>query len=250
MTIGIYFIEHSVSGKMYVGKSVNIEHRISSHKCNLRKKNPSLKSINRYLHAAVQKYGWGSFETGVLETFDSVDERLIGERELYWMDHFDTCNTGYNLRRDTSTGMIVHPETRKLKSAQVRGENNPNFGNNWSPEQKQRMSEIKRQQHIDGTDGITEDVRKRKGEITSKFWKDNPDIKERMSRKVSKSKQKYNFHQLNEDGSLVKIWPSVEDIIKVNPEWKWQNIYSVCNGYKKRIYGFKWKKVLKDENKT
>jgi hypothetical protein len=34
-------------------------------------------------------------------------------------------------------------------------------------------------------------------------------------------------------------------IIKANPNFKWQNIYSVCNGYKPTYMGFIWKKELK-----
>ena len=37
---------------------------------------------------------------------------------------------GYNLRRDSSTQMIVHEETKQLLSEKYQGENNPNYGNN------------------------------------------------------------------------------------------------------------------------
>ena len=66
-----------------------------------------------------------------------------------------------------------------------------------------------------------------------------------MSITLKLIKQKYDFLQLNEDNSLVKRYNTVEQIIQENPTFKWQNIYSVCNGYKKRMYGYKWKNVLK-----
>ena len=66
-----------------------------------------------------------------------------------------------------------------------------------------------------------------------------------MSITLKLIKQKYDFLQLNEDNSLVKRYKTVEQIIQENPTFKWQNIYSVCNGYKKRMYGYKWKKELK-----
>jgi len=39
------------------------------------------------------------------------------------------------------------------------------------------------------------------------------------------------------------MWFSVEEIIKFNPNYKWQNIYAVCNGYKPTMYGYIWCKI-------
>lgn len=66
-----------------------------------------------------------------------------------------------------------------------------------------------------------------------------------MTKKVSESKRKYDFEQYSKDGELLKVWESVEQIVLANPEYKWQNIYSVCNGYRISYRGFIWKKKLK-----
>lgn len=247
MTIGIYCIQHIESGKRYIGKSVNIERRLIQHKSRLQQSNRSLKHTSRHLYNAVQKYGWSAFVTSVIEVFAFVDEEAIAERELYWIDYFNTCDRkcGFNLRRDSSTGMIVSDETREIKSKQNQGVNNPNFGNQWTEDMKQNMSDTKEKQHEDGS--IYDHEWKNKlGEKSSKFWKDNPEVKNQMAKKVSAKKQKFDFLQLDEEGNLIRRWGSIEEIISENPSWKWQNIYSVCNGYKKRIYGFKWKKVMKN----
>lgn len=78
------------------------------------------------------------------------------------------------------------------------------------------------------------------------YWKDNPDAKRQMARKVSLSKRKYNFEQYTREGEYIKTWESVENILQENPTWKWQNIYSVCNGYKPTYRNFVWKKVPKN----
>lgn len=243
MTTGIYCIRHIVSNKRYIGKSINIERRLAQHKYHLQKLKPRKKAINRYLHAAVMKYGWNAFICEVLEKLP-IDENIIGERELYWMDHFDSCNSkyGYNLRRDTSTGMIVHESTRQLQSKNNKGNLNNNYGNHWTPEMKSRMSKIKKEQHASG-EIYDQQWRDRQGETSREFWANNPDKVTVMAAKVSAKKQQYRFRQLDCDGKLVKEWDTVDDIIKANPSWKWQNIYSVCNGYKKRIYGYKWEKI-------
>lgn len=77
------------------------------------------------------------------------------------------------------------------------------------------------------------------------MWKDEHK-KSEMAKKVSLAAQKYDFLQIDNNGKIVAVWPSIKDIVSKNPTYKWQNIYSVCNGYKKRIYGYVWKKVLKN----
>ena len=93
---------------------------------------------------------------------------------------------------------------------------------------------------------MSDKTKKKIGENSTLFWKNNPDKIEIMAKKVKKTKQqKHSFLQKNENGDILKIWNTIDDILKENPTYKWQNIYSVCNGYKKRIYGFKWEKVEK-----
>lgn len=46
---------------------------------------------------------------------------------------------------------------------------------------------------------------------------------------------------------LLKVWNCVNDIIIDNPTYKRHNIYAVCSGEKKSIYGYIWKKVLIDD---
>ena len=130
MTIGIYSITHIESGKRYIGKSVNVEARLIQHNSNLTSVNYRPKAVNRHLYGAVQKHGWSAFCVEILERLDSVDELLIAERELFWMDHFNTIDRdkGFNLRCDSSTSMLVHSETRKRLSELFKGAGNPNHG--------------------------------------------------------------------------------------------------------------------------
>ena len=246
MTIGVYAIINSVDGKCYVGKSIDVERRFTHHRYYLNKQIRNESQTNRHLFNAVKKHGIGSFIFEIVESFEYIDETLIAERELFWMDYFTTTNRndGYNLRRDSSTGMVVHEETRRLQSINNLGANNPNYGNKWSDDKKLEMAKLKSKQHSNGVYG---DEWKRKiSEKSGTFWKNNPEVKNQMAVKVKKAKQKFDFIQMDDDYNVIKIWCSVEDVIEQNPTWKWQNIYSVCNGYKKRIYGYKWKKVLKN----
>ena len=243
MTIGIYSITHIESGKRYIGKSVNVEARLIQHKSNLTSVEYRPKAVNRHLYCAVQKHGWSAFRVEILERFDIVDELVIAERELFWMDHFNTIDRdkGFNLRRDSSTSMLVHSETRKRLSELFKGAGNPNHGNHWSDEKKQKMSEIKKAQHASG-DVYTSDWKKRQGVAISKMWKTNFVAKSAMALKISKLKQRYKFTQYQLTGEVVRTWNTVKEIVEANPGYKWQNIYSVCNGYKPTYMGYVWKK--------
>lgn len=245
MTIGIYCIEHINSAKKYIGKSKNIEKRLQVHKYLLCDPKRS-KDCNRHLHNAVQKYGIGLFKFYVLEAFENINELIMKERELYWIDFYNTCirDFGYNLRRDSSTKMMVHEETLALQSIVHLGKNNANFGNRWSNEQKLKMSKIASARHAAGI--VSTEISKRlQSESAKRTWS-NKEKLAKMSLSVSISKRIYNFYQYTLEGMLVAIWDSVESIIEKNPEYKWQNIYAVCNGYKPSYRGFIWKKKLKN----
>lgn len=243
--IGIYAIVCLENGKVYVGKSINVRARLMSHKCALRSKTRRKKHTNRRLYEDVQKFGWECFECYVLEEFDSIDEDLIASRELHWMKHLNATdrNQGYNLRLDSETKMITHEDTRKLLRVAMSGENNPNYANYWNDDQKRRMSEIAKERHSRGI-YKTERILKMRSETSRNTWKD-PEKKRKMAKKVSEKRRVYNFLQYTRDGDFVRKWESVEDIINSNPGYKWQNIYSVCNGYKPTYMGYVWKKELK-----
>lgn len=243
MTIGIYAIEHVATGRRYIGKSIDIEKRFGVHKYNLVSKSRR-KDTNRYLWSAVQKYGIDAFSFNVIETFATVDEIRISEAELNWMDFFDSCNRkfGFNLRRDSGTRMIVHQDTLDLMSLIFYGTANPNFGNKWTDSQKQRASAIQKLRHTAGIYGSG--WRKQIGDRSSEFWKNNPEVKQRMANKVGEKRQRYNFCQCDKLGNELKRWGSIREIVDANPGYKWQNIYSVCNGYKPTYMNFIWKKVL------
>lgn len=83
--IGIYKITNLINGKMYIGKSNNIERRKREHK------NMEGKSV---IHDAIRKYGNENF------SFEVVEEcplEKLNEREIYWIKYFNTfLGEGYN----------------------------------------------------------------------------------------------------------------------------------------------------------
>ena len=252
MTTGIYAIRNKIDGKMYIGKSSNMEKRIKDHIRLLKASERNEKQTNRFLWNAVKLHGIDNFEFIFLESFEVIDDGSLADCEIKWMDYYNSCNRdcGYNLRRDSSTKTEVHSDTRLLISELNKGENNPNFGNKWTEEQKRNMSNIKRKQFEDGLyDWVkTDEWRKAKSEVSSALWKDE-EKKKVMAAKVAESKSKLMFLQYDKNtNELVRIWNSINEILTSNPDYHRIAIYSVCNGHKKSYRGFIWKSKLKVSN--
>ena len=246
MTIGIYAIRNKIDHKIYIGKSKNIEHRFWCHRNNLSKTDRNRKQTNRYLWNAVQKYGLDNFEFFILESINVVDEEFLSDRELYYIDLFRSTESefGYNLRRDSSTNMIVHDDTRKLISELNRGSSNPNYGKRWTPEMRQRMSEQKKE--WSSLNPCTDERRKEISDFATELWKDE-EKKFNMARKVAKAKSLLRFYQYDKNTlELIKVWENMDDILQANPDYHRIAIYSVCNGHKKSYRGYVWKSEIKE----
>ena len=211
---GIYCIRNIINNKVYIGKSINIYYRIKNHIGALNGK--IRKHENEYLINSWHKYGKENFEYFVIEYLDK-EESLLSERELHWINYYNSTNSskGYNLRLDVKSKCIVSNSTRE----------------------KLRIATNKRFENIEER----EKVSKR----SKKFWKENPNILKEMSKKLSEIKLKYKILQYTKEMILIKEYNSVKQVIEENPDYKWQNIYSVCNGYKPSIYGYIWRKESK-----
>jgi len=246
VTIGIYSITNTVDGKRYIGKSKNIEKRFQQHIHLLSKEDVS-RDVNRHLFNAVKKYGMGVFKFEIIEQFDEVDEALLADREIYWMEEYNTLDRtcGYNLLKDSSARTIIHPETIEIFRENNLGEMNPNYGNRWTQEQKDAMRAVKISQHRDGS-VYGSDWRAKLSEASTEKWKDE-ELKMKMARSVSKAKTKYRFYQYDKVTlQLVRVWDSMADILEENTDYHNIAIYSVANGHKKSYRGYIWKKELKN----
>lgn len=116
---GIYLIQNTVNGKVYVGKTVNFYRRWQAYKYAVRAGN--VRKINEYFLNAIKKHGDKNFTFSMLEVCSVED---LAERELFWMLEYSSTDNavGYNLRMDSSTGMITHEDTSKKISARLKKE--------------------------------------------------------------------------------------------------------------------------------
>lgn len=103
---GIYVIRHKVSGKCYVGQSVNVARRWVDHKSGL--------SGLPALGSALRKHGVDAFDFEVLER--CLPEEL-NEREAFHVASLGSLSPGgYNLRSGGKQRETVSEEARKKMS--------------------------------------------------------------------------------------------------------------------------------------
>ena len=136
--IGIYQITNKVNGKIYIGKSINIKHRINSHKCS-QPRNKRTPITN-----AIYKYGWENFRVDIIESFDDISNDALLIKESEWINKKDATNKkiGYNicLKSNDFSGIHRSEETKKKISLAVSGEKNPYFRKRHTKEAKKLMS--------------------------------------------------------------------------------------------------------------
>jgi group I intron endonuclease len=90
MSIGIYKIKNLVNEKVYIGQSVDIEKRWSTHKAELNNNHHH----NIHLQNAWNKYGANNFEFSIVEECN-IDQ--LNQCEIYWISNFNSFENGYNL---------------------------------------------------------------------------------------------------------------------------------------------------------
>lgn len=89
--IGIYKITNKINGKSYIGQSVDIERRWRNHKQYYKQK--ECVNYKYALYSAFRKYGIENFDFQIIE---ECDKDSLNDREIYWIDYYDTFKKGYN----------------------------------------------------------------------------------------------------------------------------------------------------------
>jgi group I intron endonuclease len=116
MQSGIYRIENTQNGKMYVGSAVNLDQRLRNHRtrlnCNHHK--------NAHLQSAWNKYGADAFRFSTLLVCSKRDLLFYEQRCI---DGFDAVQNGYNIApiAGNTIGRAPNPERDAKMAATKRG---------------------------------------------------------------------------------------------------------------------------------
>lgn len=193
METGIYKITCIENNRFYIGSAKNIKKRWIRHLNDLKNN----KHINILLQRAYNKYGVNAFIFEVIEKCNFED--LI-VREQFYLDELRAYEIGFNIGKKSSGGdnlsnnpnkeEIVNKikktindnissmteEERKEKWGKS-GKLNPNYGNNWSDEMKQKASAIQK-------NNINNPLRQRKNKTNEELY--GKEKAEEISKKLSK----------------------------------------------------------------
>lgn len=86
----IYRIVNDINNKDYIGKTnLSIEERFKQH-C---KDSKRIQYENRPLYKAINKYGIEHFH---IELVEECSDKIVSEREIYWIEQYDSFKKGYN----------------------------------------------------------------------------------------------------------------------------------------------------------
>lgn len=215
MAAGIYKIVNKVDGKFYIGSSVDLNKRISTHKYELR----SRRHHNEYLQNAFNKYGEENFSFEIVEVVE--DKGILIEREQHYIDTLRACDrgVGYNLNTYARGGGGAKGERNGWygKGYLMSGLLNPFSGRTHTEENRRKFSEY---------------AKKRVGNLNPNFG--NKGGKNPLSKKIA---------QINGD-DVVKVWGSSIDITR-ELGFHGGNICKVCKTVKeegiwKKSQGYYW----------
>jgi group I intron endonuclease len=127
---GIYEIRNIISNKKYIGGSIDIYTRWSSHKSYLF----SNTHVNKYLQNAWNKYGEDAFGFRILE---HSSKNKVTEREQWYLDNEVKYGFDYNIAKDT----IAFMRGRKFSDEHKRKIGEASTGRIYSKETRKKMSD-------------------------------------------------------------------------------------------------------------
>jgi len=136
---GLYKVTCHINGKVYIGKSININMRLASHKASQN----NMKHRGRFPNA-IRKYGWESFTVELLEIIENFnvnednDKLLLLESDYIKKYNSTDPSVGYNMCA-FSTDFSGRKHTLQSRENMSKGK----LGTTHSEETKQKMSKSK-----------------------------------------------------------------------------------------------------------
>lgn len=110
---GVYTITNLVTGRVYVGSSMNIKERWYKHRNDLK----GNKHRNSYLQNSWNKYGSKCFKFSIVEILNNPIKEELAEYEEAWFQYYKEEGLVYNLRKITwsNLGIKLPPHTEETK---------------------------------------------------------------------------------------------------------------------------------------
>jgi group I intron endonuclease len=248
--IGIYQIKNNINGKIYIGKSIDIERRWCQHKYGKTKNVISL---------AISKYGITNFEFSIIEKVENIFEKNEIECRLIileqkWMDINNSYKKGfgYNINKTSKPNLTsLRNKNFAEKISQIKIEMN-HCGKLITQYSLtgEIIKEWKSAADIERTLGfhaenISASCLKKSKKSNNFLWrfKDDPITKDNIKDVDKIIRKRKKVVQLTKDNIQLKVFDSMSDAAKsVNSKYS-SAIVHICKGNGNTYKGFKWKYV-------
>ncbi len=236
---GIYSIINKISGKMYIGQSVDIYSRWKGHWKQVRQGSTSI------IHNAMRSYGKHNFDMHIIEL---CDKNIINEREIFWINFYNTYNNGYNLTtggEGVKNKIFTQDEKESYRTLSI-GSNKPilqfDFNGNLIKEWF-GVREAGKKTGLNPTT-ILACLKNRKNCFTAYgyIWI-YKEIYDKYGLNIGKHLQNVSnneIYKINNKNQIVCIYESINELINKNPEYKASSIYA-SNNRNGTYKGFIWK---------
>lgn len=262
--MGIYRITNRVSGRIYIGSSVDVMERIGAHFSHLRRG----RHINGHLQRSFNLYGEAAFESTIVEYVDDI--AMLIEREQFWLDSFESSLL-YNISlvAGKSPGMKgkTHTDEVKAKLSLLRkgSVNSPetraklsiiNTGKTHTPETRKKMS-VAKTGYSPSAEHRASLSRAGKGRVFSDETREkisraqigkiiSPEARAKLSiaGKGRVSEKRKAVRQIDPiTGETVAIFPSIISASLAIGRKSNGNVSAVCRGKEKTAGGYRWEYV-------
>lgn len=259
----IYLITNKTNGKRYVGQTTHedIETRWNQH----RKMKKTM--LGQYIYNAYVKHGIENFDFKIIcICFDEACNAL----ETHYIQKFNTlAPNGYNLRaggknskhhevskelmRKNRRGKGTGPMSEELRQTRIgrfAKEKNPNYGKKLTDEQRKLRSEnMKRIWEKKKKNGFTSSPALLEA-LSRGRQKRLDDAAKRRQNKPESNGKKSKVIMLDNYGTILAEYESIEHAVKENPTLLSSKISAVCRGIRKSTGGYMWKYADQEHNNT
>lgn len=145
--MGVIYKITSPSGKIYVGKSINLKKRIKDYKYQCRRKRKSL------VNSSIISHGWANH---TIEIIEECANELLSEREIFWIkelkSYWENNPKGMNMTLGGEAGggsWMWNIERRKYFSELFKGEGSPFYGKKHTEETKRTIGEKAKKRNLE-----------------------------------------------------------------------------------------------------
>lgn len=235
MTGYIYKYENKINHKVYIGQTVDLNVRKSSHISKAR-------TVKNKFYNAIRKYGWDSFDYSVVAQIEAEDIKelstLLDSLEEQYIEQYDSYKHGYN---STTGGRSCR--AKQMPDSYIEYCKNRTY----SEETRQKMSESAHNKIV--SEETRQKLSKKAKEKNFAKYREIYADKLLKNRKEALSK---SVLQIDKEGNVVNEFPSMQEAVNFvrtylaqdkSESGIWNGIHRHCNNItkKKFYYGFEWK---------